>query len=103
MKQSQSYATRIVDLLYKAHLDLMKNPEAKKLEKVEAVLPNGLLAVIIGRIISDFTGAQLGLVDSYWECFDQLVNTASLIISQLLLTPDACIGDESRERTAAPL
>jgi hypothetical protein len=88
MGLSQSYASKSLELLQKAHQDLMKNPKAKKLEKVEAVLPNGLLAVIISHIISDFTGTQPGLVDSYWEYFDQLVSVESLV-SHVLLTPDA--------------
>lgn len=86
MGPSQSHASKVLTLLQKTHQELMKNPKAKKLEKVEAVLPNGLLAVIISRIITDFTGTHPGLVDSYWECFDQLVSIASLRF-QALLTP----------------
>jgi hypothetical protein len=87
MGLSQRYASKSLDLLHKAHLDLMKNPEAKKLEDVEEVLPNGLPAAIFSHIISDFTRTQPGLVDSYREYFNQLVSAASLV-SQALLTPD---------------
>ena len=55
----------------------MKNPEAKKLEDVEAVLPNGLLAFITRHVLSGFTGIQPDLVDSYWEYFNQLVGIES--------------------------
>lgn len=88
MGLSQGYASRSLKLLQKPHQDLMKNPKAKKLEKIEAVLPNGLLAIIINNIISDFTGTQPGLVDSYWEYFDQLVSVDNLVL-YALLTPDA--------------
>ena len=59
----------------------MKNPKAKKLEDVEAVLPNGLMAFITARVFSDFTGTQPDLVDSYWEYFDQLVSFESFFCS----------------------
>ncbi|KAH6661753.1 hypothetical protein B0J14DRAFT_571451 [Halenospora varia] len=61
MGPSQRHASKTVTLLQKTHKELMNNPKAKKLENVEAVLPNGLLAVIISHIITDFTGTQPGL------------------------------------------
>ncbi|EHL00838.1 hypothetical protein M7I_3229 [Glarea lozoyensis 74030] len=52
------------------HLDILKNPKAKKLEELEAVRPTSLLVFIVDRVLSDFTGTQPDLVDTYWEFFD---------------------------------
>ena len=86
MGLSLNYASKCLRHLQKAHQDLMKNPTAKRIEKLEAVLPNALLAVIIGRIITDFTGAQPGIVDSYWEYFGQLVSFKIILSSLLSIT-----------------
>lgn len=90
MALSSNHAKKALGLLQKAHMELMKNPKAQKLDKVEAVLPNGLLAIIFNRIISDYTGTQPGLVDSYWEYFDNLVSTESLVSHLLLTTRALC-------------
>jgi hypothetical protein len=59
----------------------MRDPKAKKLEDVEAVLPNSLMAFITARVLSDFTGIQPDLVDSYWEYFDQLVSFGASLLA----------------------
>src|SRR4051812_35602745 len=74
MSISERHANKCLTLLQKAHQELMKNPKAKKLEDLEAVLPSSLLAIIVSHVVSDFTGDQPDLVESYWEYFDQLVS-----------------------------
>jgi hypothetical protein len=70
---AEAHAKKCLSLLRRMHLEILKNPKAKKLEELEAVRPTSLLVFIVDRILSDFTGTQPDLVDTYWEYFDLLV------------------------------
>jgi hypothetical protein len=74
LSRAQGHARKCLSSLRKAHVEILKNPEAKNIEETEAVRPTSLLTFILDRVLSDFTGIQPDIVDSYWENFDSLVS-----------------------------
>lgn len=85
---SISYAEKSLRQLRKAHQDLMKDPKAKNIEQLEAMLPNSLLAVIVGHIMTDLTGTRPDVVETYWGCYTQLVSPPTLISMKLYRTEE---------------
>jgi hypothetical protein len=74
LRRAEGHARKCLSSVRKAHAAIMKNPKAKKIEDTEAIRPTSLLTFILNRALSDFTGTQPDIVDSYWEYFDMLVS-----------------------------
>jgi hypothetical protein len=77
LNPTAKYASKCLALLKKAHREIMTNPAAQKLEELELVLPNSVLAFIAHRVTRDFCEEQPDIVDSYWQHFEQLVRSQS--------------------------
>jgi hypothetical protein len=75
---ASGHAKKCLSLLRRTHVEILKNPKAKRLEETEAVRPTSLLTFILNRVLSDFTGTQPDIVESYWENFDSLVSVNKL-------------------------
>jgi hypothetical protein len=100
-KRANRHARKCLSSLRKAHAAIMKNPQAKKLEDTEAVRPTSLLTFILNRVLSDFTGTQPDIVDSYWEYFDMLVSVnKQTTLDHTLLTIST--GNTGRKRSFEP-
>src|SRR5436305_14264479 len=60
---------------------LMRNPEGKRFQEMEAVLPTGLMLFLTNRPLADMKGEHADIVTSYWEYYDELVGIQFFYLS----------------------
>jgi len=51
----------------------MKGLQSTSLDKKQAVLPMGIMSLVIRRVLQDVTGDMRGLSDTYWDYIKILV------------------------------